>query len=247
MHSVDEVKGTQIGAGLSGKPLIWWSVATLIVLVLFYAGVRARSNHEELTRGKINAGSDAFRKGDFAGAVKIYEEAAGIDPSNPKVHESLGRAYEAVNELPKAAGAYEKSLSLSAEQPAVLYRLAVLDRDLGRHKKAIALLKRAIALNKDDVSPRLLLASIYKHLEKYTAAIGQYDYVIEHLTTGVETAEVMADKGVVLWQQNRDGKAAIKEWEAALKKDPGNRKALGMLSVVKALTNKPAPRRTQAR
>lgn len=237
----------QIGAGSSGKLLIWWSVAALSVLVLFYAGVRARSNHEELTRSKMNAGADAFRKGDFAGAVSIYEEAAGIDPSNPKVQESLGRAYESVADLPKAAVAYEKSLSLSAEQPAVLYRLAVLDRDLGRHKKAIALLKRAIVLNKDDVSARLLLAAVYKHLEKYTAAIGQYDYVIEHLTTGAETAGVMADKGVVLWQQNRDGKAAIKEWEAALKINPKNRKALGMLSVVKALIAKPVPRRTQAR
>jgi len=57
-------------------------------------------------------GRSLIRKGDLAGAIKIFEYNAQIHPEAPEAHEALGSAYKSAGNIPMAIAAYERALGL---------------------------------------------------------------------------------------------------------------------------------------
>lgn len=60
-------------------------------------------------------GRTLIRRGDVAGAVKIFEYNALIHPDVPEVHTALGSAYRTAGNIPMAIAAYERALDLRPE------------------------------------------------------------------------------------------------------------------------------------
>jgi predicted alpha/beta superfamily hydrolase len=71
-------------------------------------------------------GRSLIRKGDVAGAIRVFEYNAQIHPEAPETHEALGSAYSSVGNIPMAIAAFERALELrpeSKEIPEILRQL----------------------------------------------------------------------------------------------------------------------------
>ena len=57
------------------------------------------------------------RKGDDAAAVTEFQKVIGLDPNDPSVRIALAESYEALNQRPQAAEAYNQYLKLAPSGP----------------------------------------------------------------------------------------------------------------------------------
>ncbi|MHB0976503.1 MAG: tetratricopeptide repeat protein [Candidatus Aquicultorales bacterium] len=133
---------------------------------------------------------DAFSKGNFDPAIVKLEEAAQINPDDPKPQQLLGRAYEAKGKLDKALTAYKASLKADPKQPEVLYSIAVIYKSQGKIDDAVSELKAAVSINKEFVAARLLLGDLYAQQGEKDQAKAEYEAVIKMKPFGVDLKSV---------------------------------------------------------
>jgi Flp pilus assembly protein TadD len=77
-------------------------------------------------------GRNLIRKGDLAGAIRIFEYNAQIHPEAPEAHEALGSVYKLAGNIPMAIAAYERALELRPESKEISEILLGLRREGGR-------------------------------------------------------------------------------------------------------------------
>ncbi len=86
----------------------------------------------------LDLGNLLLAEDHVAEALPYLEAAAGLAPSDPRTHRSLGKAYTHLNRLNEAKGELEKAVSLAPTEAATHYVLAQLYRRLGLEDKAKA-------------------------------------------------------------------------------------------------------------
>jgi tetratricopeptide (TPR) repeat protein len=69
-------------------------------------------------------------------ALRYLRTADTLAPNNPKIHEELGRAYEAANRLPQAGIELEKAAELAPNVSALHYELGRIYQRQGLHDRA---------------------------------------------------------------------------------------------------------------
>jgi tetratricopeptide (TPR) repeat protein len=69
-------------------------------------------------------------------AIPFLSKAATLHPENPKVHEELGRAYEAQRNLPKAQSELEQAVTLAPDASGLHFRLGQIYRQEGLRDRA---------------------------------------------------------------------------------------------------------------
>lgn len=90
----------------------------------------------------------AYRVCNFPGkALECYERAEQIDPGFPQVYSNIGAVYLTQKEYERAAGYYEKAMSLisdtDVDYPTVLANYAIVLAHTGEKRKASRFLNRA--------------------------------------------------------------------------------------------------------
>ena len=101
----------------------------------------------------------ALAANDFASAVSFAEQAAERTPNDATVRTLLGNTYFASGRFASAEGAYRDSLSLLANQPQVILKLALVQIAQGRNADALAVLNAARnAVDPSDYGLALALA-----------------------------------------------------------------------------------------
>lgn len=90
-----------------------------------------------------------LRKGDFKGALDYLRPAVELWPEDPGYQGALGWAlFKQPRPDPAAARAHlEKAVTLDANDPVTLFRLAVVRRHLGEHEAAESLFRRARSID----------------------------------------------------------------------------------------------------
>jgi serine/threonine protein kinase len=81
-------------------------------------------------RRAFEAGRSAFLAQDFRGAIRSFEEAARLSPSDADVQKQLGRAYMRAGDIPRGVAAYRRYLELA---PAATDR-AVIESIISQHQ-----------------------------------------------------------------------------------------------------------------
>ena len=76
-------------------------------------------------------GFATYLKDDFAPAADYLARARALAPPATKLLNALGDSYQKLGKLDEAREAFERSLELDGEQPAVKARLAHYDSDPG--------------------------------------------------------------------------------------------------------------------
>lgn len=81
----------------------------VIVLLMAAAGV-ARADARTEARDRLEEGSALYRKGDYQGALRKFEEARALYPS-PKIYFNLGQALNRLGRAAAATDAFERFLA----------------------------------------------------------------------------------------------------------------------------------------
>ena len=113
----------------------------------------------------LNLGAYQHSLGNLAGAIEQYQivaDRAGNTRFRAKAYSNMGYAYRQMGNLGKAQDAFEMSLQLVPEQPAVMVALALIDHLQGDLPEAIELYSHAMAKQPSDVGYLLLADALQR-------------------------------------------------------------------------------------
>ena len=170
-------------------------------------------------------------KGDFDGAIKLYEQALKASPQNTDVLVSMARAYDRQGNMVKAIETYQRAIKIDA-------RCALAHNDLGlcyaRQNDVVRAresLNKAVALVPTSKLYRNNLATILVAARQYNEAYEQlssvYPPAIAHYNVGVLT--------------NRRGNRAeaLSRFQQASAADPNLAQARNMIDKLNGVAQQP--------
>jgi tetratricopeptide (TPR) repeat protein len=85
--------------------------------------------------------------GHAAEAAASLQQAASLQTNNPRIHEELGKAYQEVNDLPRAQSELEKAASLAPNVSSLHFELARIYQKEGLRAQAQEQFARCAALD----------------------------------------------------------------------------------------------------
>lgn len=95
-------------------------------------------------------GQLAYDEGRTADALKKYEEALKLDPTNPLALLGIGSIYQLNGDTVEAEKCYRAALKSDPAFGLAMFELAILRENAGDSAEAEKLYRQAIALNDDD-------------------------------------------------------------------------------------------------
>lgn len=104
------------------------------------------------------------RQKEYKDAIECFEIASSIEPSAASLH-NLGLIYFETENYEKAATAFEQSINLDGELAARQIAYAKVQEQLGNYDIVIDSLKKAIELEPNEQTYRLL-QNVYKQLDR---------------------------------------------------------------------------------
>ena len=151
------------------QPLRTSSAASLIVLATMIAGCAAPQGHVGAAsalagkpQGEVGVGTRALaalNSNNPALAVQLAEEAAAKSPEDESVRNLLANAYFAAGRFASAESAYKDALTINANQPQAVLKLALVQIAQGKDADALSLLNSARSiLDPSDLGLALALA-----------------------------------------------------------------------------------------
>jgi tetratricopeptide (TPR) repeat protein len=164
----------------------------------------------------LGRGHTLLQKGDTAGALKAFNEAADIEPGNPLVHAGRGDAFRTQGEFARAVAAYSEALRLDPLAAETLNNRGMAYQRQGQLDKALADFAEALRLN-----PRFAVA--YHNRAATHFARGE----VERAIAGYSEALKLNPKAGVTWNnrgfayfERGDYDLAIADFNQALRLQP---------------------------
>ena len=102
----------------------------------FKAAIEWQQNQPKDAQPDLNLGTLLIQEGQIADAVRPLEKAAELAAENPKVLEELGRAYEKLNDLPRAQHQLEEAIRLAPDVSGLHFKLGRILRREGLRDEA---------------------------------------------------------------------------------------------------------------
>ena len=164
----------------------------------------------------FNLGTARLKRGDYAGAVREYENVLDMDLSYPRTHLNLGVAYHRQGLLGKAKEEYEKELRFWPEEARALNNLAVAYRGEGQSDEAINYGRRAIEIRPHYGEAHLNLGVAYELTGDLQAAEDAYEKALE---IDPSLAEAQNRLGVIELRRGEPDSAVLR-CEKAVKLEP---------------------------
>jgi len=96
--------------------------------------------------------------------IDVYEKITGLNPSNDRAWDTLGKLYKSCRRYPEAISAFERAISVAPSREAYYYHLGLIytvQKDLER---AIQAFENVIRLNPDYAIAHGALAGIYRRM-----------------------------------------------------------------------------------
>lgn len=141
----------------------------------FAAGIyrQVLAQHPDQPAALHYLGLIAQQTGNSHQALRLLERSIQIDPTDPRTHNHLGQVHVALNDKHSAALCFERALQIDPNHVASLNNLAniTLTRDL---LQAIALYRRALALNPDAAFAAYNLAQALNENNSFDEALTLY-------------------------------------------------------------------------
>ena len=81
-------------------------------------------------------GMDAFNKGDYANAERLFQLFLSMNPNFADIHNKMGIIYNQTNRLELAATAFEKAIEMNPGYTEASLNLAITYSDLGKYDKS---------------------------------------------------------------------------------------------------------------
>jgi len=139
-------------------------------------------------------------RGDYPGAIALYERAAQLEPKNPRIFSGIGYLQAIQENYPAAVTAYQQAIALSPRNPDFHYALGYSLARLGDYPNALAAYQAAVALKRNHVKAHLGIASVQLLQQNYDQALATYRQV---LTIDARNQTAYEAIGSILLKQER--------------------------------------------
>lgn len=146
--------------------------------------------------------------------LKLYQ----LEPSYADVAYRLGRLYHLKNNTPEAVKYYQQSVKQKPAFAPAYYQLAKLAIDSQHFDSAERLLRKSLTLSNNNPEIHYLLATVYYHQKKPTATI--FPELNQAITLNPVYTDALSMRGIIYYGEQKFS-PAIKDFEAALKTEPG--------------------------
>lgn len=167
------------------------------------------------------SGVDEYNDGDFAGAELTLAAVVAENPDDQEARKTLALALAAQGKNDKAIQQYSKVIAAQGDDHVTLYRLALLERLVGKPKDALAHLQKAIELQQDD-SYVDELARTYVQLGEYRKAADTWGTLVATEGRTPESTVGLLKLQAEALDLAGDAESARASLERALELSPGD-------------------------
>ncbi len=127
-------------------------------------------------QARMKEGIAALQRDDLATARRSLEEAARLDPSSAAAWFLLSQVHARQSQMPAALAAAAKAERCAGKDSTILYNVALFYRDAGKLGEALAVGKRALALE-NSAEVHSLLGQTYFAMKDWSNAIKELSEV----------------------------------------------------------------------
>lgn len=173
-------------------------------------------NNSEISRKHFNRGNEFYEKGNYAKAIKEYNEAIRIDLYNAELHNNLGLALRSIDDLDGAIEEYKEAIRLEPNYTTPHNNLGVAFIDKGEFDQAINEFRAAIRNEPYYLDAYINLGIVLKEKGDFKDSAKEFYRAIR---IDPYHAKAHNNLGVVLKAKGYK-KAAIKEFRTAIGIDP---------------------------
>ncbi|MFY9233241.1 MAG: tetratricopeptide repeat protein [Fimbriimonadaceae bacterium] len=153
-----------------------------------------------------------YRLGTFEAIEAALEKLQIIAPDDFRAFFALAEAYQAVNNMSKAADFYEKALKIDETEPGIYSRLGMTQIALGMPVNAERNFRKAVELEEDDKPSMDLLANVLVQTGRAHEVPALWKELVDK---NPQNAQSQAKHAISLLQAGREDEA-IKAFENAL-------------------------------
>lgn len=174
----------------------------------------------------FNQGQDAHEKGDFAAAVKFYDEALKNAPEFPEAEFQRGNALQSLGKPEEAEKSFRRAIALREDWTLPMTSLALILINTNRFAEAEQILTKAVTLDENNFPAFVALTDLRLKSKAAPAALKELLTKLQFLTAKANpTASVWAARAA-LEQALGDKAAAKTSLNRALSIEPKNKSAL---------------------
>ena len=174
--------------------------------------------------------------GDLDTAINLYQRVLEIDRTQLAAAEALERLFrqaERYQELSQALQRKAEILDEPHEKKNALYQAAAIEEDvLDQAEAAIAVYKKVLEIDEDDVRALDALIKRYLGLSRWQDILGVYSKKAELVADADEKKRIYYQVGAVYERELGDVQQAIDTYQKILEIDPDDLQALSRLDVL---------------
>jgi tetratricopeptide (TPR) repeat protein len=112
---------------------------------------------------------------DAEDAIRAYRRCLAVNPGNIAARINCGRLLHAAERMQEAEALYRAALNEGADDPNLLFNLALVLEDTGRELEAADMYRRALAQDENFADAHFNLARLYQQLQMPRAAIRHWN------------------------------------------------------------------------
>jgi tetratricopeptide (TPR) repeat protein len=161
-----------------------------------------------------------IRNQDWRNDLTLYSAAMHAVPGSAKAHFNLGSEFDRLGQTGEARAEYAQAIRIYPDYPEAIENSGLLESRLGHDQDAQKLLETAVSLTPSGSVDHNFMTVNLRLLNGVIARWAVY-------------SPAWSNRAVVHYQRREVG-AARSDAEAALRLDPGNGQAQGLLSVLNA-------------
>jgi protein O-mannosyl-transferase len=151
-----------------------------------------------------NYGLVLLDKGDYEGALTMFNKAVELAPRFDTAFYNAGKAYFHLGERQQAREMYTKAMELNSVNESARFMLAELMREEGNNEQAIEFLKTSVSKVPDSATLRSQLGGLYYKLGREEEALEQFN---QALRLDPNFLEALMHKGSIMLSLGRPEEA----------------------------------------
>jgi Flp pilus assembly protein TadD len=172
---------------ITKKPLIFQSLAAILVVGLLAACNMPTEPEGVDTEGLAHLGDQLHSRGDDAGAAEFYSRAIQHKPKDVRIRKSFATLLESHGDFASAADQYDEALKIKPEDTELLRNYGRALIHLGHPAEAKEQYQKALSIDSDDVKALNGLGVSLDYLNDHAAAQKVYREALDEEPNSLTT------------------------------------------------------------